>query len=143
MIDMAGGLVIMGVAFRRLGRSPGGGEVLVALLLLGCAVLILYALWILVISAAFFVVKVDNLSFLFLSIFDAARWPADVFRGALRALFTWVLPLALMTTFPARALLGGVGRRDVAGALATALVFAAGARFVWLRSIGRYTSASS
>jgi ABC-2 type transport system permease protein len=54
-----------------------------------------------------------------------------------------VLPLALMTTFPARALLGSVGVRDAGGAIATALAFAAGARFVWLRSIGRYTSASS
>jgi ABC-type uncharacterized transport system permease subunit len=36
-----------------------------------------------------------------------------------------------------------MGAREVAGALATAIVFAAGARFVWLRSIGRYTSASS
>jgi viologen exporter family transport system permease protein len=143
IIDMTGGAVIIAIAFRRMGRAPGAAEVLAALLLLACAVLILYALWILVISAAFFVVKVDNLSFLFLSIFDAARWPADVFRGALRAIFTWVLPLALMTTFPARALLGSVGARDVAGALATALAFAAGARFVWLRSIGRYTSASS
>jgi ABC-2 type transport system permease protein len=143
VIDMAGGVAIMAIAFRRMGRVPGPGDVLGAVLLLACAVLILYALWILVISAAFFVVKVDNLSFLFLSIFDAARWPADVFRGALRTVFTWVLPLALMTTFPARALLGSVGARDVAGALATAIAFAAGARFVWLRSIGRYTSASS
>jgi ABC-2 type transport system permease protein len=143
VIDVAGGVGIIAVAFHRMGRAPGAGDVLAALLLLACAVLILYALWILVISAAFFVVKVDNLSFLFLSIFDAARWPADVFRGALRAVFTWVLPLALMTTFPARALLGTAGAGDGAAALATALVFAAGARFVWLRSIGRYTSASS
>ena len=66
------------------------------LLLLACAALILYSLWILVISAAFFVVKVDNLSFLFVSIFDAARWPADVFRGWLRVVFTWLVPLAII-----------------------------------------------
>jgi ABC-2 type transport system permease protein len=106
--------------------------------------LILYSVWILVISAAFFVVKVDNLSYLFVSIFDAARWPADVFRGVLRAIFTFVVPLAIMTTFPARALLGkDFGPADAAGALAGAVAFAGFARFVWLRSIGRYTSASS
>ena len=98
----------------------------------------------LVVSAALFVVKVDNLSYLFVSIFDAARWPADVFRGILRVVFTFVVPLALMTTFPARALLGkGFGARDVLAALAGAVAFAAFARVVWLRSIGRYTSASS
>ena len=73
-----------------------------------CAVAVLYSLWILVVSAAFFVVKVDNLSFLFLSIFDAARWPVSVFNGFWRFLFTVVIPLALMTTFPAEALLGRI-----------------------------------
>jgi ABC-2 type transport system permease protein len=144
VVDALGGLAIFAVAFRRLGRWPAPSHVVAAALLLGCAALILYSLWILVVSAAFFVVKVDNLSFLFVSIFDAARWPADVFRGALRAVFTFVVPLAIMTTFPARALLGkDFGPADAAGALAGALAFAAFARVVWVRSIGRYTSASS
>jgi ABC-2 type transport system permease protein len=142
--DAIAGVATMAVAFHRLGRWPAPHAVLAAILLLGCAALILYSIWILVVSAAFFVVKVDNLSFLFVSIFDAARWPADVFRGVLRAVFTFVIPLALMTTFPARALLGkDFGPSDAAAALGGALLFAAFSRLVWLRSIGRYTSASS
>ncbi len=144
IIDVLGGIGIFVVAFHRLGRAPTPAHVLAAVLLLGCAALILYSVWILVVSAAFFVVKVDNLSFLFVSIFDAARWPADVFRGVLRAVFTFVVPLAIMTTFPARALLGkDFGPLTAAGALGGALVFASFARLVWIRSIGRYTSASS
>jgi ABC-2 type transport system permease protein len=144
VVDALGGLVVFAVAFRRLGRWPEPVHALSAVLLLGCAALILYSLWILVVSAAFFVVKVDNLSYLFVSIFDAARWPADVFRGALRAVFTFVVPLAIMTTFPARALLGkDFGPLDAVGALAGAVAFALFARVVWLRSIRRYTSASS
>jgi ABC-2 type transport system permease protein len=78
------------------------------------------------------------------SIFDAARWPADVFRGILRVVFTWIVPLAIMTTFPARALLGkDFGPRDALAALAGAVAFATFSRVVWLRSIGRSTSASS
>jgi ABC-2 type transport system permease protein len=144
VMDAIAGVVVFGVAFHRLGRWPEPAHVVAAVLLLGCAALILYSVWILVISAAFFVVKVDNLSFLFVSIFDAARWPADVFRGLLRFFFTWVVPLAIMTTFPARALLGkDFGPRDAASALLGALLFAAFSRVVWLRSIGHYTSASS
>ncbi len=144
VVDVVAGLVIFVAAFRRLGRWPGAGDVVAALLLLCCAALILYSVWILVISAAFFVVKVDNLSFLFVSIFDAARWPADIFRGALRFVFTWLVPLAFMTTFPARALLGkDFGPADAGAALAGALAFAAFSRFIWVRSIGHYTSASS
>ena len=142
--DAIAGLVVFAVAFRRLGRWPDPAHVAAAVLMLGCAALILYSVWILVVSAAFFVVKVDNLSFLFVSIFDAARWPADVFRGILGLVFTWVVPLAIMTTFPARALLGkGFGPRAPATALLGAVLFAAFSRAIWLRSIGRYTSASS
>lgn len=144
VFDAVTGVVLFTVAFRRLGRWPAPEHVLAALVMLGCAALILYSLWILVVSAAFFVVKVDNLSFLFVSIFDAARWPADVFRGGLRLVFTWIVPLAIMTTFPARALLGkDFGPADVLAALVGALAFAAFSRLVWIRSIGHYTSASS
>ena len=141
--DAIAGVVIFAIAFHRLGRAPSPGAVGAAVLLLGCAALTLYSLWILVISAAFFVVKIDNLSFLFVSIFDAARWPVDVFRGLLRVVFTVVVPIALMTTYPARALLGTLSPLHALGALCGAVVFAFFARLVWTRSIGHYTSASS
>jgi ABC-2 type transport system permease protein len=141
--DVLGGLVLFAVAFHRMGRVPSAGAVATSALLLACATLVLYSLWILVVSAAFFVVRVDNLSFLFVSIYDAARWPVDVFRGALRLFFTFVVPLALMTTYPALALLGKLDAAHAAEALGVALAFAVVARLAWLRSIGHYTSASS
>src|SRR5262249_42703973 len=116
---------------------------LAALLLLLTSTLLLYSLWILTVSAAFYVVKIDNLTFFFSSIFDAARWPSTIFRGALSFVFTFVIPLALMTTYPALALLGKLQATNLAVALAGSLLFAALARAVWLASIGKYTSASS
>ena len=66
-----------------------------------------------------------------------------MFKGVLSFVFTFVIPLALMTTYPAEALLGTLPWERFAAAWAGALVFAAVARGVWLRSIGSYTSASS
>src|SRR4051794_39719618 len=107
----------------------------------------LYSIWILVVSAAFWVVKVDNLSYLFGSLFDAGRWPIDifrgVFRGALRFAFTFIFPLALMTTYPAQALLGKLAPNTALLALAGGLVFATLSRQVWRRALAMYTSASS
>jgi ABC-2 type transport system permease protein len=143
VVDGLVALAILGTAFHRLGRWPTAGQVAAALLLLLCAAWVLYSLWILVISAAFHVVKVDNLSFLFSSIFDAARWPSSVFRGVWRVIFTLVIPLAMMTTYPALALLGRLQPSTAAAALAGAAAFAVLSRAVWLLSIGRYTSASS
>ena len=64
-------------------------------------------------------------------------------RGVLAVLFTYVLPLALMTTYPALALLGRLRLGTALGALGGTIVFAAFARTVWSLSIRRYTSASS
>src|SRR5207237_8223296 len=80
---------------------------------------------------------------LFQSVFDVARWPSTVFRGALAVIFTYLLPLALMTTYPALALLGKLTPATAFGALGGTLAFAAFARLSWRASIGRYPSASS
>ncbi len=143
IVDVAAAAAIFSVAFHRMGRVPSPEHVAAALLLLACAAVTLYSVWILVVSAAFFVVKVDNLAFLFSSIFDAARWPITVFRGGWRIVFTFVVPLALMTTYPALALLGRLGLGTALVAFAAAALFGAFARLVWTRSIGHYTSASS
>lgn len=135
--------VIFAVAFQRIGRLPSVGGLVAALLLLLSSTVLLYSLWILTVSAAFYVVKVDNLSHLFSSIFDAARWPSSVFRGVLSFIFTFVIPIALMTTFPALALLDRLSLSTLALALGGAGLFALFSRLVWLRAIGRYTSASS
>jgi ABC-2 type transport system permease protein len=136
-------VVIFAYAFSLLGRPPSLSGLVAAVFLLFTSTLLLYSLWILTVSAAFYVVKIDNLSFLFSSIFDAARWPSTIFRGALSFIFTFVIPLALMTTYPALAMLGKLDGSTLGLSFVGAAVFALLARLVWLGSIGRYTSASS
>lgn len=143
VVDLLGALGILTYAFNKLGRWPTPPDLVKAAALLVVAVLILYSLWILVVSASFWVVRVDNLSYLFGSIFDAGRWPISVFRGALRYVFTFVFPLALMTTFPAQALLGRLDLPTAGLVVLGGMAFAAAARFVWTRAIRFYTSASS
>jgi ABC-2 type transport system permease protein len=142
-VDGLVALAVVSWAFHELGRAPDPGSVAVAATLLLVAGITMYSIWILVVCAAFFVVRLDNLSYLFNSIFDAARWPLQVFRGAWRLLFTFVIPLGLMTTYPAMAILGRLEARTAIFAIGGALVFATIARFAWTRAIGRYTSASS
>jgi ABC-2 type transport system permease protein len=143
IVDLVGAGVIFTYAFGKLGRAPTAGEVLAAGAMLLGALLVLYSIAILVVSIAFFAVRVDNLLYLFQSVFDVARWPSTIFRGFLAVLFTYVLPLALMTTYPALALLGRLRLGTALGALAGTVAFAAFARAVWTLSIRKYTSASS
>lgn len=137
------GMAIFVYAFHLMGHPPPLGGLLGSGVLLLSSTLLLYSLWILTVTAAFYVVRVDNLTYFFSSIFDAARWPSSVFRGILHLIFTFVIPLALMTTYPAQAMLGKLTLTTLFAAIGGALLFAALARVVWLRSIGKYTSASS
>ncbi len=143
IINVLAGLGLFAYSFWLQGVVPSPLGVLAALVLLCASVLLLYSLWILTVSAAFYVVKVDNLTYFFTSIFDAARWPATVFPRPLALFFTFVIPLAVMTTFPAQALLGRLPVMSLVWALVGSVLFAFVSRRVWLGSIGHYTSASS
>lgn len=143
LVDAAAAVGLAAWALVRLGHVPSLGQLGTALLLTVAAAALLYALAILVIAAAFYVVRLDNLIYLFNSVFDAARWPASVFRGVWRILFTFVVPLALMTTYPALALLGRLRALTAVTALGGAALFFLLSRVVWRRAIGHYRSASS
>jgi ABC-2 type transport system permease protein len=142
-VNVVTAMGLFGYAFHRIGAAPSASGVVGALVMLGAALAILYSLWFLTVSAAFHVVKVDNLAFLFSSVFDAARWPSSIFRGGVRIFFTWIVPLAVMTTFPAEALLGRLSGSSMAAAVAGGLGSLVVSRVVWLRSLAAYTSASS
>ncbi|HEY6879907.1 MAG TPA: ABC-2 family transporter protein [Polyangiales bacterium] len=139
--DVLAGLGIVGWSLAKSEHHASFLAFALALLILLCAVAILYSIWILVVSLAFKVVKIDNLSYLIVSTFDAARWPSSVFRGALSIVFTFVIPLALMTTYPALALLGKLTPFQLFTSLAVATGFLSASRWVWLRSVRSYTGA--
>jgi ABC-2 type transport system permease protein len=143
IVDVAGGLGLVVTAFAMLGRPPSPAAIGLAIAMLLAAMLILYSMWILIVAACFWVVRLDNLTYLFSAVFDAARWPVQVFRGFWRALFTVVIPLAVMTTYPAMAILGTLELRTAGLALAGAMAFAVASRMLWRAAIGAYTSASS
>jgi ABC-2 type transport system permease protein len=140
-INVLTAIGIFAWGFRVLGRTPTIGAIGQASVAMTAAVVVLYSLWILTVSAAFYVVRIDNLSQLFSAVFDAARWPIGVFPRIVRLIFTFVLPLALMTTVPAQALLGTLSGWKLAGSLAGAALAFGVSRAVWKTSIAKYTSA--
>jgi ABC-2 type transport system permease protein len=133
--------LIFGWGFHLLGRRPSPGALVSAAIMLVAAVAVLYSFAVLTVSAAFYAVRLDNLTHLFSAVFDAARWPIGVFRGAVRTFFTFVVPLAVMTTYPALALLGALPATTLLAAVAGAAIALALSRAVWTASLAKYTSA--
>ena len=142
-IDLLGAIALTCFAFNQLGFWPTVPQIAVGLVLLVAGVLAMYSLWIVCAAASFWVVRLDNLIYLLMAIFDTARWPIHVFRGAWRLVFTFLIPVAVMTTFPAMALLGRLSMRTTLLTLAGSLAMLIVSRMIWRAAIRNYTSASS
>lgn len=143
IFDLLGAIGIAIYAFVIRGYGPTPAQLLLGIGLFFAGVLAMYSLWIVCAAAAFWVVRLDNLVYLLGAIFDTARWPVQVFRGLWRVLFTFVIPVAVMTTFPAMALLGRLEARTALATFAGALAMLVISRLVWRAAIRNYTSASS
>ena len=69
--------------------------------------------------------------------------PFTGFTSTWRVVFTFVVPIALMTTFPAMALLGTLEPLAAGATVLGALAMLALSRLLWRTAIRGYTSASS
>ena len=140
--DLVAGVVVAVFASASLPAAELG-DLLLAVALFGTGVVAMYGLWLLAICVSFFFVRVDNLRFLLWAVTDAGRWPIDVFTGAARFLLVALVPVALITSFPADAVRGTWSLQTLTVAGAVSLAFMAGSRWAWKRSLANYTSASS
>ena len=117
--------------------------VIATLLLVTAALAIVYAIWFMLTTTAFWFVKVSNLTDMFNGLFRAGQIPITAYGGWVRALFTFIIPIAFITTVPAEALIGRASFAGAAGAVVSASVLLVAARLFWLHAIRSYTSASS
>lgn len=143
IIDLLAAIGLAIYAFSMRGSAPAVADLALGILMFFAGCLAMYSLWIACAAMSFWVVRLDNLTFLLGSIFDVARWPIQVFRGIWRYVFTFFIPVAVMTTFPAMALLGRGSLRLTLATLAGSILMLAISRLVWRTAIRNYTSASS
>ena len=143
IFDVLGAIGLVIYAFVQRGEPPTVSDALLGAALFIAGVLAMYSLWILCAAASFWVVRLDNLTYLLGAIFDTARWPVQVFRGVWRIVFTFVIPVAVMTTFPAMALLGRLATTTALATVGGTLALLVISRVVWRIAIRSYTSASS
>ncbi|GIK39717.1 MAG: ABC transporter permease [Chloroflexota bacterium] len=142
LVDLALGMVVLGLALRQLGLTLTLVQLLTFGLTLLAAVAILYAILLAFTGLVFW-----SPGFLFTWVFDAffqmARYPVGLYPGWLRLILTWIIPVGLMTTVPAQALTGALSGQMLFGSLALAGVLLCGASALFRFGLRRYSSASS
>lgn len=143
LVDLASGCAVMMFGLHRFGHLPSPAAALTAALLGVAGLLTLHALYVLSVAGSFALVRIQNLSHLLSSFVDFGRWPIQVFPGGWSLLLTFVLPLAIITSFPVQALLGRATWRDGAVSVAVAALFVLVAARAWRGAVRTYRSASS
>ncbi|MEH1827609.1 MAG: ABC transporter permease [Nostoc sp.] len=139
--DLIFGGIIIGYAGKRLGIRIDG--YLLGLLPLLFSLVILYSLWFMLGATSIWFVKIYNATEVLRGLLEAGRYPIAAYPTAYRFFFTFVMPVAFLTTVPAEVLLG---RSEISWLIGTAilamLLFFASTWF-WRFALRFYTSASS
>ncbi|MFC1711363.1 ABC transporter permease [Patescibacteria group bacterium] len=113
------------------------------LLLLFSGFLIVASIHIFIASVGVITTEVDNLMWIYRDISLLARVPVDIYINPVRVILTFVFPIALIFTFPSKALLGILSWQGVILSIFMSLVLVFISIKFWNFALRRYSSASS
>lgn len=108
------------------------------------AVVVLYGMGFVLATLNIWFTKLWNLTHALQALLQAGRYPVHAYPFGLRIFFTFVLPVAFLTTVPAQAVAGKPAALSwVLGAAGLAVVLLVASRLFWRFALRYYTSASS
>ncbi len=143
IVDIFAGLGVIVYALYAMGYVPTPPQIALFVILILIALVLVYCIWLAMMTMSFWFVKVDNFAELFYAFYEAGRFPITVYGGVLRGVLTFVIPIAFITTFPAAALLGLLEPEFLWIGLGLAAVLLVATNRLWNFAIRSYASASS
>ncbi len=143
LVDVVIGIALIVYALGQLHVTPTLGQIGFFIVMLGSGTLIVYSIWLVMVSLAFWFVKIDNITELFYAFYEAGRYPVTIYRGIVRVLLTYIVPIAFVTTFPASALLGRIDQTTTIIGFVFAIGLFVGSNRFWNFALRYYSSASS
>jgi ABC-2 type transport system permease protein len=136
-------LAFLGYVFYRLDFAFSGIQALSYLLLLGNALVFLFAMVLMIATISFWTTQSYGLARIFDNLLKVARYPLDIFQGFWKTVFVYFLPLVLVAQMPAQALLQALSPWFVLGAFGVSLFFLVLALEFWKVGVRNYLSAGS
>lgn len=137
------GIALLIFGLRELHHEPRVLAWLSWILLLGCGFVISYSLWFLCVTVSVWAVKLEAVAVIFDPMMQIARFPVDMYPQRARGFLTLVLPVAFLTTYPTRALLGQSTTSMLILAPLFALILLFASRLFFNFALRSYSSASS
>lgn len=113
------------------------------LILYLASILIAFAFHLFVASVCVMTTEIDHLILVYRDLINMARFPTDIYQRGIRWILTFVIPVAVMITIPAKALLGLLSFWGIALTFLSSLVLVWASLKFWQFALTRYSSASS
>jgi ABC-2 type transport system permease protein len=135
---------VMVYAAGRLHLQPTAAQLLAFGALCGVGLLVHYSLMFMLATVCFWTVRAQGIVWGYFNLFNIARMPDEAFRGAFKAVFTFALPVLLVSNVPVRVVADKVtSPTAILALLGLGAIWAVLSEWFWRFSIRRYTSASS
>ncbi len=143
LADVFLGLVVLVVALVQIGADIGLRQALSFAVALGAGGAIVYSFWLTLTTLTFWFVRMENILVIFQHVYDAGRWPVSIYPRWLRAVLTFLVPVAFAVTVPSEALVGRLRPEVLMGAVVMAALMLAGSRLFWRYGVKHYSGASA
>jgi ABC-2 type transport system permease protein len=143
-VNATSALAVMGYALRQMHLAPSLLQVAGFAILCLAGILIHYSLMFLLASISFWTVRAQGIVWGYYNLFQIARMPDEAFRGVFKAVFTFAIPMLLVSNVPVRVLVNKLSSPFpmLLLLLMSAFCFAI-SEWGWRSSLRKYTSASS
>ncbi len=143
-VNASSAIGVMAYAARQLHLAPTPIQILGFLALCLAGIAIHYSLMFLLASISFWTVRAQGIVWGYYNLFNVARMPDEAFRGLFKAVFTFALPMLLVSNVPVRLLANKLSSPAlVLLLLSMTVVCFCISEWGWRASMRRYTSASS
>ena len=104
------------------------------------AFIFMYSLMVLISSLSFLFVKSLGLFDLLFKLTDVSRYPMNIYGFEMRLIFTFILPVAVISFYPASALLGTLNILNLALISMPVTAFLIFSIIMWNLAMKKYTS---
>jgi ABC-2 type transport system permease protein len=139
------GIGIVCYSLYRLHIVPGASQIALYLATMLLGVSIHYAILFSLGTASFWIIRSQGLIWGYYNVMSLARYPDAVFKGLVKFVFSWLIPIIVVTNVPARVLMNASATPWwlIAHLLLASALMLLFSRILWRFALNRYSSASS
>ena len=143
LTDVVVGGVVLGWGIAELPSALTAFEILWFPVMLAAGMVLIYCLWLVVTTGAFWFVRMEEVQELFGGLHRAGQYPVTIYPGWLRMILTYLVPIGFAVTVPSESLTGRLTMGRVGLTVGAALVAFALTRLVWRAGSRHYSGASA